>query len=170
MALNGAGDPVLTYSGFDGPATVFVRVDGGFLAGTPGGSGTFTDTTASDGPHSYLIRWRPNGVVNDITCNPSPITVGGAAPPPPPPPPPPPAGNGCTASVAGNGAVNLTWTAIPGEDLYQVRDNGGWVATVGNALSFTDNNPDSGSRTYVIRNRGAAGVVNDVTCNTVTVP
>ncbi len=170
VALNGAGDPVLTYSGFDGPATVFVRVDGGFLAGTPGGSGTFTDTTASDGPHSYLIRWRPNGVVNDITCNPSPITVGGAAPPPPPPPPPPPAGNGCTASVAGNGAVNLTWTAIPGEDLYQVRDNGGWVATVGNALSFTDNNPDSGSRTYVIRNRGAAGVVNDVTCNTVTVP
>ena len=260
VALNAAGQPVVSYSGFNGPATVFVRVDGGFLSGTPGGSGSFTDSAAADGPHSYLIRWRPNGVTSDIACTPTPITVGGGTPPPPPPPPPPGGsactvtvnGNGdpvltwdpvagvsaffvreagegfistvngglsftdvgradgtysyvirhraggtvdrsctpdpftlggnapppppppaepCTASVAANGNVNLTWTAIAGEDVYQVRDNGGWVANAGAALSFTDTNPDSGSRTYVIRNRdNNTGAVNDRTCNTVNVP
>ena len=65
----------------------------------------------------------------------------------------------------------MTWIAIPGEDVYQVRDNGGWVANAGNTLSFTDTNPDSGSRTYVIRNRdNNTGAINDRTCNTVNVP
>ena len=162
-ALNGAGQPVLTYSGLiDGNALVFVQFNGFFLASTPSGSGTFTHADAAPGTHTYAIRTRPGGVVNDVVCTPSPITVGGATPPP--------AGTPCTATVTGNGSVSLAWTQVAGTNVYVVRDNDGWVATPNTgALSFTDGFPESGSRTYMIRHWVNGGPV-DRACNTVSVP
>ena len=162
-ALNGAGQPVLTYSGLiDGNALVFVQFNGFFLASTPSGSGTFTHADAAPGTHTYAIRTRPGGVVNDVVCTPSPITVGGATPPP--------AGTPCTATVTGNGSVSLAWTQVAGTNVYVVRDNDGWVATPNTgALSFTDGFPEPGSRTYMIRHWVNGGPV-DRACNTVSVP
>ena len=162
-ALNGAGQPVLTYSGLiDGNDLVFVQFNGFFLASTPSGSGTFTHADAAPGTHTYAIRTRPGGVVNDVVCTPNPITVGGATPPP--------AGTPCTATVTANGSVSLAWTQVAGTNVYVVRDNDGWVATPNaGALSFTDGFPESGSRTYMIRHWVNGGPV-DRACNTVSVP
>jgi len=166
VAINGAGDPVLTWAPVAGVNTYVIReADLGFIA-TVNGSNSFTDTGRADGDYSYLIRVRPPGAgVVDLACTPNPITVGGGGGGGPIDPPP----TGCTATVAGNGNVDLAWAAIPNENLYQVRDNGGFVATAGNVLAFTDTSPTSGSQTYVIRSR-QGNFVNDVVCNTVNVP
>ena len=165
-SLDGNGDPVLNWTTVAGVSSYVVReATDGFVAGAGLGT-TFTDTGRAPGDYSYMIRYRIAGAVTDVDCTPSPITVG--APTPPPPPPPPPAGDTCTAVVA-NGAVTVTWTPIAGEDSYQVRDGTRWVAAVGNVLTFTDNNPLSGTRNYVIRSRQGA-TLTDVACNSVVVP
>ncbi len=164
-SLDGNGNPVLNWTTLAGVSSYVVReATDGFVAGAGLGT-TFTDTGRAPGDYSYMIRYRIAGTVTDVDCTPSPITVGA---PTPPPPPPPPAGDACTAVVA-NGAVTVTWTPIAGEDSYQVRDGTRWVAAVGNVLTFTDNNPLSGTRNYVIRSRQGA-TLTDVACNSVVVP
>ena len=157
-SLNGNGDPVLTWSDIPGVSSYVIReATEGFLAGA-GLALTFTDTGRAPGDYSYIIRYRIAGAVTDLPCTPAPLTVGGS----------PPAGDTCTAVFA-NGNVTVTWTPIAGEDSYQVRDGTRWVAAVGNALTFTDTDPLSGTRNYVIRSRQGA-TLTDVACNAVAVP
>ena len=242
VALDADDQPVITYSGFqaDGVDTVFLRRDAGFLSNIPANAGSFTDTTATPGDYSYLIRWRLDGVVTDVPCTPASITVpvgGGGltctvainadndplvswteiagvnnyvvreaglgfvqtvqapntsyvdvgrapgdysyvlryrqngnsidlpcSPAPITVPEGPVVGNTCTATVNANDRVVLSWTPIAGEDTYIVRDNDGFVENVGNVLTYVDDAPAAGDRTYVIRSR-QAGVTTDVTCN-----
>ena len=126
----------------------------GAVGATVGGGGTsYTDAGRAPGDYAYILRYRQGGVVTDVTCNPSPITV-----------PDDGGGDACTAAVNGAGNVELNWAAIPGEDSYQVRDDDGWVATVNNNTSFVDTDPVAGNRSYVIRYR-MAGVTTDIPCS-----
>ena len=245
VSLDDSNLPVISYSGFDNDRvdTVVVRRDGRFLANAPADGANFTDDGAAPGDHSYVIRWRPDGVRTDVACSPSPINVpepgfacqasidpngnpvlswtdiglrsyvvreagvgfvatveginvftdtgrspgdysysirlraNGVTTEEPCSPAtvtvpdlgPAPVVNTCTASVNANGVVSLAWSPVDGEDTYTVRDNGGFVATVANALEFIDNDATSGQQNYVIRSR-EAGVVTDVACNPVVVP
>ena len=156
------GDPTLSWTAVEGLDRYVVReANLGFVA-TVNGATTFTDVDRAPGDYSYVIRFRANGANNDLECTPSPITVTADNEPPP------VVDNTCVA-IAANGGVNITWTPIEGEDAYQVRDDDGFVAGAGNALSFVDTNPQSGTRNYVIRSR-EAGTVTDVACNSVEVP
>lgn len=245
VSLDDSNLPVISYSGFDNDRvdTVVVRRDGRFLANAPADGANFTDDGAAPGDHSYVIRWRPDGVRTEVACSPSPINVpepgfacqasidpngnpilswtdiglrsyvvreagvgfvatveginvftdtgrspgdysysirlraNGVTTDEPCSPAtvtvpdlgPAPVVNTCTASVNANGVVSLAWSPVDGEDTYTVRDNGGFVATVANALEFIDNDATSGQQNYVIRSR-EAGVVTDVACNPVVVP
>ena len=116
---------------------------------------TYTDAAATPGDYSYIARYFPAaGGSVDLPCSPATITV-------------PDLNTGtplCTAAVNASGHVELSWSTLDGEDQYIVRDNGGYVATVNNALSYVDTNPTVGERSYVIRSR-QAGVTTNVTCS-----
>ncbi len=151
VALDDNDLPVVSWSDFTNVSSVQIRRDNSWLASGAPDTGSFTDTGAAPGSYSYEVRWRPNGVVTDVACGS--ITV------------PEPVGSPCTAIINAAGQVELTWTAVPGEDSYQVRDDDGWVATVSNGgLSYTDTSPTLGDRTYVIRHR-VAGVTTDRVCD-----
>ena len=152
--------PVITYSGFEanGVDSLFVRRDGGFLATVPAGAASFTDIGAAPGEHSYVVRWRPDGVRTDIPCSPSVITV-------------PEAGFACQVSIDANGNPVLSWTDI-GLSRYVVREaNLGFVANVDGVNVYTDTARESGDYYYSIRLR-TNGVTRDETCSPspVTVP
>ena len=151
VSLNGNAQPVLSLSGFDGVNNIAIRRNGTFLEQIPATLASYVDTSAAPGPHSYVVRSTPGGVQNNVSCSPSQITVptGGALE--------------CNASVNNAGNVVLSWNAIAGESIYIVRDNDGFVAEVGNT-AFTDINPESGQRTYVIRYR-VAGENIDTNCS-----
>ena len=158
VALDASDQPVITYSGFsdNGETTVFVRRDGAFLAPTPAGNGTFTDTDAAPGDYNYAVRWRPGGTVTDVTCSPTVITV-------------PEIGVTCTAGLNVDGDPVLSWTDL-GLNSYVVREaNLGFVSSVDGATTFTDANQAPGDYSYSIRYR-IAGTVNDVECSPITVP
>ncbi len=90
----------------------------GWVATASAGSTSYVD---ADGELSYGYYIRRNGV--DEVCE------VGDAPPPPPPPPPPPADPTCQVTAAPVGVL-VDWDAVPGEDRYAFRVNGGWVQTV----------------------------------------
>ncbi|NNC81849.1 MAG: hypothetical protein HKN94_17035 [Acidimicrobiales bacterium] len=139
VALNASNQPVVTYTGFEDGAvsTIFVRRDGKWLATVAAGDGTYTDGSAAVGDHSYLVRWRPGGVTTNVPCTPDPVTVPGVT-------------IACTAVLNGDGQPVLTWDAVAGVDNYNVRDNGGWVATT-TATTYTDASAVPGLNTYTIR-------------------
>ena len=151
VGLDEMSQPILNWTAVPGIARYSVR-EGGvrFLALVENGT-TYTDTTATPGDYSYQIRYRQNGVVIDLNCQPDPITV-----------PDPPAAV-CTGFVNANGEVVLDWDDIPGEDSYVVRDTNTYITTVLNQSDFVHLDPTSGDRTYVIRYR-MAGQVFDITC------
>lgn len=153
VGLDAASKPVLSWS-IDGVSQVSVREAAqGFIAVVDGPT-TYTDIAAAPGDYSYVTRYRSNGVVTDVPCTPSPITVplvGGVDPT-------------CNAAVNAGGDVELNWSVVDGEDRYIVRDNDGFIATVDNANNYVETNPTAGDRTYVIRNR-MAGVTTDTTCS-----
>ncbi|MCP3854710.1 MAG: hypothetical protein GY698_08255, partial [Actinomycetia bacterium] len=138
--------------------TYVVRRDNGWLATV--NTLTYNDTPTA-GDHSYVIRVWVGGGMQDISCQPDPITVtddGG----------PPPAVQACAATI-NQGTVTLTWDAIAGGNAYQVRRDGAWLAGTG-TLTY-DDSPGAGSYEYVIRSR-QGGKLTDTICspNPVVVP
>ena len=152
VELNGEDQPVVSWTDFANVSNVQIRRNASWLATGAPDNGSYTDAAATPGSSfSYEVRWRPNGVVTDVPCGS--ITV------------PEPVGAACTAVLNASGHVELSWTAVGGEDTYVIRDNDGWVATVTNgALSYTDTTPETGERSYVIRNR-SNGVTTDRPCD-----
>ncbi len=65
------------------------------------------DVRALDASNNISLQWAER----DVTI------TGGVAPT-------------CTATISQGGSANLVWDAIPGQNSYQVRRNGSWVATV----------------------------------------
>ena len=158
-SLNGAGNPVVTWTAIAGVSSYVVRDGGGWVSTVENGT-SFTDTSPANGSTTYTLRVRPRGVLTDIPCGT--VTVGGGG-----------GGGGgggtvCSTSLNGAGNPVVTWTAIAGVSSYVVRDGGGWVSTVENGTSFTDTSPANGSTTYTLRVR-PRGVLTDIPCGTVTV-
>ena len=149
--LDANGDPILNWNLVPGVDNYVVRDQNGWVD-TVTNATTFTDVDTPPGDYNYSIRIRIGGVTTDVACSPSPLTVpnnGGGAPT-------------CNASVNGAGEVVLSWD-IPGETTFQVRDDDGWVATVEGATTFTDTDPETGARSYVIRYR--SGGVQNLACS-----
>lgn len=156
--LDADGQPVISYANFlrDGVDRVFLQRNGSFLATVDAPDGTFTDENAGPGDHSYVARWRPGGVVTDVSCTPSPITVE-------------PLVLACTATVTNDGGVALEWSEIPGASSYILRESGSFIGNVGNVTSFVVADPQVDTpQTFDIRSfiRGAP---TDIVCNAVTV-
>jgi hypothetical protein len=151
VGLDAASKPLLNWTDVAGISIYNIREAGlGFVAVVDAVT-TYTDAGAAPGDYSYSIRYRQNGAVLDVSCEPSPITV------------PDGPGASCTAAVDANGDVALDWTDVAGEDTYVVRDDDGFIETVNNVSAYVDANPTAGSRTYVIRHR-MAGATIDITC------
>lgn len=120
----------------------------------------FTDVSGSTqlvhdpgpGIHTYVVRSRQGGGLTVTTCNPT-VTVAAAG-----------GGGGptCTATVRNDGAVQLNWSSIAGENQYNVRRGNGWVATVNNATSFLVTNHSPG-QSYIIRSE-MGGTTTNVNC------
>lgn len=88
------------------------------------------------------------------------LDFGGVTPPFEPPVDPTPS---CTASLRGDGNVELSWNDLPGVGSWSVRKNGSWLATVQDDTTHVDVQPDAGAHTYSIRHR-LAGAVVETTC------
>lgn len=145
--VNG-GTVNLSWNQVDGVTSYVVRRNSSWLA-SPGNVDSFTDNPPS-GTHSYLLRTRIDDDPRDVTCTPS-VTVDAQD-------------QTCTAVLRNDGSIELDWTAVPGENSYNVRRNGRWIATVaGGATAYVDE-PDSGTFTYVIRSR-RQGVNTITTCD-----
>lgn len=162
VALNANNQPVITYSGFEGNnvTSVVVRRNGSFLANSNPGSGTFTDTAASPGDHSYLIRWRVASVNTDVPCSPATINVPVVAPT-----------GTCSVGLDAASKPVVSWS-IPGVNRVSVREAGrGFVSEVNGPSTYTDTGAAPGSYTYSVRFR-SGGVVNNITCSPapITVP
>ena len=131
-----------------------VRRDNSFLATETGFS--YTDSPPK-GSYNYEIRSLLNGIQWDTQCTPNPVVVDD----------PPGAQQDCTATV-NNGTVTLSWTAINGEDSYQVRRDDKWQASV-NGLSWSEA-PGAGSYAYQIKSKlGGVTTLTDCTPNPVVV-
>ncbi len=144
----------LNWSNVAGIDDWVVRRDNSFVATEAGFS--YTDSPPK-GSYSYEIRSQLDGIQWDTQCTPNPVTVDD----------PPGADQNCTASVA-NGTVSLDWTAIAGEDSYQVRRDDSWKATV-NGLSW-DEAPGAGTYEYQIKSKlNGVTTLTDCTPSPITV-
>lgn len=65
-ATGGAVD--IVWTAIAGENKYFVRRDGTYLASVTGGGLSYTDTTATPGDHSYLIRSSKAGVTTNVDC------------------------------------------------------------------------------------------------------
>lgn len=164
VALDADDQPVVSWTGFlaNDVSDVVIRREGRFLVdGQAAGAGAYTDETAAPGDHSYLVRWRPDGVRTDVPCTPDPITV-------------PDGGGGvsCTAGLDAASKPVLTWTAVPGVGTYAVREAAdGWVASVSNATTYTVADASPGDYAYLIRyNQNGTRVEVPCTPSPLTVP
>ncbi len=140
---------LVEWTALAGEDTYNVRRNGGWIATASGGDTSIVDQPAS-GIYTYVVRSRQNGRNTITTCTPGSIVVSNA-------------GQTCTATVQNNGNVLVEWTAIAGEDIYNVRRNNAWVGdATGGATSFvvTDHSPGD---IYSIRSR-QAGVTTDTNC------
>ena len=137
-----------------------VRESGSFITTVVNGS-TYTEVGAPAGDYNYEIRIRPGGVLTDITCDPSPITVVDNTPPPP--PPPPPAALVCTVALDANGDPVLTWNQVNNVSNYVVREGGSFITTVVNGSTYTEVGAPAGDYNYELRVR-PGGVLTDITC------
>jgi hypothetical protein len=112
-----------------------VRRNNSFVAIT--GARSYTDDPPP-GTYDYDIRSQLDGIQWDTSCNTVTVTD------------PPGADQSCTASVD-DGVVTLSWTAIAGEDSYQVRRDDTWQATQG-GLNYNES-PGAGSYVYEIKSK-----------------
>lgn len=129
-----------------GELRYFVRKNGSWAASITDGS---TSATVAQGSLNdvWAVRYRTDGAVVTVPCTP----VG--APPPDGP---------CDASAIAGG-VRVDWDPIAGVGTYQIRRNGGWVASVTNATSYDHVGGSIGS-TYIVRYR-QNGVSTDIPCS-----
>ncbi len=135
------GDIVVEWVDQPGVDSWQVRRNGGWYAST--GDVTFTDADVPTGTYDYVIRYRTGGERVDLPCNPT-ITVTGPT-------------LGCTATT--NGAdVLIEWNALPGVSSYQVRRDGGWLAT-STGTSYTDAGAAPAAADYGIRYRSGGATV-----------
>ncbi len=74
----------------------------------------------------------------------------------------------CGVELNGAGLPKITWDPVPGEDTYFVRRNGGFLATVQNAETYTDLKPAVGVNDYLVRSF-QNGVVTNLECGAVTI-
>ncbi len=137
-------------------ATQSVRLNGSWVTTVGDGVSSFTHAPGP-GTHEYVVRLRDGGQTRNITCNPSPVTVG--ATPAPAPAPPPGGALTCTSQVVGNQLV-LTWTGNT-SDSQVVRRNGGWVATLDGGATTYSTTVTNGN--YLIRVR-IGGATTDIVC------
>jgi hypothetical protein len=163
VALDGNDQPVISWSGFqaNGVDNVFLRRNGGFLATVAADLDTYTDTAAAPGDYSYLVRWRPGGVVTDVACSPATITV-------------PQGGGGvtCTVGLDAESKPLLNWTDVAGVNRYSIREAAqGFVAAVEGVTTYTDAAASPGDYSYSIRYRQNGATLN-VSCepSPITVP
>ena len=76
VALNGAGEPRISWSGFANVNSVSVRRDGTFLSlGAPLNDSHDDSTAVAGSSYSYAVRWKPNGTNIDVQCSPASFTV-----------------------------------------------------------------------------------------------
>ena len=127
-----------------GKTNYSIRRNGSWLVTITDGSTTSMQPGSVD--DIWQIRYTDNGVKVTVPC---------AVDDDPPP-------NGpCTVSSL-DGGVRIEWDEIAGVTKYQVRANGGWLATVEGATSYDDPTGSLASN-YVIRYRNGGGAV-DLTC------
>ncbi len=144
----------VSWDAVDGVTSYVVRRNARWLA-SPGNVTSYTDTPPA-GTHTYYIRTTLDGVQWDTTCSPT-VTVD-----------PPGDFQTCTAVLNADDSITISYTAIPGEDSYNIRRNGSFVANVGASLSYTES-PGDGVFTYVVRSR-INGATTNTTCSpTITV-
>ena len=75
VSLNDNNEPVLSYSGFTNVSIVQFRRNNGWIGSGLPGAGTFDDTSAVPGvAYEYVVRSRPDGVLTDLACSPTPFT------------------------------------------------------------------------------------------------
>jgi hypothetical protein len=135
--------PVVSWTGFDfnGVSSVYIRRDGSYLATGGAGSSSYTDTAAAPGDRSYVVRWRPGGVVTDIPCSPDPITVPEGGPT-----------LTCSAGLNAESKPVLNWTAVAGISKYSIREAAsGWIASLDGVTTYTDSTATPGDYNYIIR-------------------
>ncbi len=131
-SVSAAGGQVqLSWDDF-GVSTYQIRRNGGWAATVQNATSTQIAGSIND---VWEIRYRVAGSVIDVSCG-----DGGG-------------GNDGPCSVTSVAQGNrVEWDAVPGETTYQVRRNGGWLATVNNGTSYVDANGNANS-TYEIRYR-----------------
>lgn len=152
IVLEANNDIKIDWNPVPGEDSYSVRRDGLFHA-TVNNLTYFVDSQPAPGAHSYIVRSKQAGVTTNIDCGT--ITVPGAPAPT------------CTAVVNANGTVDISWSALPGEDTYSVRRNGAFRAVITNGLAFNDDTATPGTHTYLVRSF-RAGVQTNVDCGTVT--
>ncbi|MCB0993242.1 MAG: hypothetical protein KDB16_19845, partial [Acidimicrobiales bacterium] len=126
----------LDWQAVAGVDTFHIRNTNGWVADAVG---TTTFTVAGGAVDAgYFVRHRLGPDVVDRPCTDE---------------PPPPA-QGCVATVVAGG-VRLDWQPVDGIDLFHVRNNGGWVADVIGATTFTSPGAAVGDNFYVRHREGA---------------
>ena len=151
-SLDANGNVVINWDD-DGANHFSIRRDGSWLATVDPPTLTYTDTTATTGSHSYILRSIFSGGVKvDTDCG----TVAVGAPP-------------CGLTLVGSDVV-VTWTD-DGANHFSIRRDGSWLATVDPpTLTYTDTTATTGSHSYILRSIFSGGVKVDTDCGTVNVP
>ncbi len=67
LEVNGT-DVMVFWTALDGENSYSVRRDGSWIATVSGGATAYVDTTATPGPHTYVVRSIKGGVVTDQDC------------------------------------------------------------------------------------------------------
>jgi len=147
--LNADDSISLTWDSIAGEDSYSVRRNGSYLAST-GNALSYTDDPGV-GTWDYVIRSKDDGVTTNTSCG-APVTINT----------PPPATQTCSAVLNADDTITVSWDAIPGENSYGVRRNGTYLASAGNALSYTDD-PGVGTWDYVIRSKDG-GVTTNTSC------
>ncbi len=146
--LNADESITVSWTPIAGEDTYSVRRNGGWVTTT--GALTYTEDPGP-GTYTYVVRSQINGLQTNTTCSPTVVID-----------PQGPAPQTCTVTNNADGSVTLDWTAIAGETSYQVRRNGGWLASPGAVLTYTDTD-GLAAPSYVIRSR-QGGVTTNTPC------
>jgi len=141
------GEPTITWPSVSdaGPSGILqynVRRDGAYLVSVPAGQLSFTDGSAGEGTHTYVVRAEDRAGNQAAAFSPAvAIDVDHTAPAAP---------SGLTASVSG-GTVNVSWQAASdpsGISSYRLMRDGQQIANTA-ATSMADT-PQPGAHTYSV--------------------